>query len=298
MSLNGTMNIAIDSHPADLLQASIPIAHRTALGALHAGDCMDLLRATPSGIVDCVFADPPFNLGKTYGSSVDDARPPSEYVDWCMEWLEECIRVLAPGGALFVYNLPKWNILIGARLIADPRLEFRHDIAVDMKAGFKIAGRLYPSHYSLLYLTKGQPRVFRSIRTPIQTCRHCGGEVKDYGGYRAKMHPDGINLTDVWSDIVPVRHRKFKTEGRNANALSTKLLDRVVLLTTVPGDLVLDPFGGSGTTFAVCEKHHRRWLGSEIDFAPAIVQRLRAQEVDMHRNTDSFETLPQDLVAE
>jgi site-specific DNA-methyltransferase (adenine-specific) len=60
------------------------------------------------------------------------------------------------------------------------------------------------------------------------------------------MNPAGVNLTDVWYDIPPVRHSKYKK--RAANELSLKLMDRVVALASDPGSLVLDPFGGSGTT--------------------------------------------------
>src|SRR5262249_5238194 len=73
--------------------------------------------------------------------------------------------------------------------------------------------------------TKGKPKTFRRIRTPIETCRHCGGEVRDYGGHRDAMNDKGVNLLDVWTDIPPVRHWKFKSKKRKANALSTKLLD-------------------------------------------------------------------------
>jgi site-specific DNA-methyltransferase (adenine-specific) len=125
----------------------------------------------------------------------------------------------------------------------------------------------------------------------VQVCRHCGGEVKDYGGHREALNPKGINLKDVWTDIPPVRHAKFKSENRQANALSTKLLDRVVEMSTLPGDLVLDPFGGSGTTFAVCERKGRRWLGVELDFADVIVDRMNGDEdLYHHRNNDSVDS--------
>ncbi|CAN5498375.1 hypothetical protein BH11ARM2_BH11ARM2_30890 [soil metagenome] len=58
-------------------------------------------------------------------------------------------------------------------------MDFRHWIAIELNLALPIPKRLYPSHYSLLYYTKGPARVFRSIRTPIQVCRHCGGEIKD-----------------------------------------------------------------------------------------------------------------------
>ena len=153
-------------------------------------------------------------------------------------------------------------------------MQFRHWIAVSLKFGLPIPGRLYPAHYSLLYYTKGKPKTFRRIRTPIETCRHCGGEIKDYGGHRDAMNERGVNLMDVWTDVPPVRHGKFKSSKRKANAVSTKILDRVVEMTTREGELVLDPFGGSGTTFAVCERKNRRWLGIEIDSTDAIIERL------------------------
>ena len=263
-------------------------AHATDLGVLVAGDCLEILPRIRDGVVDCVFADPPFNLNKEYGESTNDARSADEYVAWCRSWIDECVRVLAPGGALFLYNLPKWNVLLGAHLDA-LGMEFRHWIAVSMSASLPIRGRLHPSHYSLLYTTKGKPRTFHRIRTPIEVCRHCDGEIKDYGGHRAAMNPDGVTLKDVWTDIPPVRHRKFKSTGRKANALSTKLLDRVVEMSTDPGDLVLDPFGGSGTTYAVCEAKGRRWIGIEIDAAADIANRLRGNEVVPHGNTDHVE---------
>lgn len=262
----------------------------TARGALFHANCLEVLPAIRDKSVDTVFADPPFNLGKTYGQNTDDQRPDEEYLDWCEKWLAECVRILKPGGSLFLYNLPKWNILLGACLF-EQGLTFRHWIAIEISACLPIPGRLHPSHYSLLYYSKGKPKTFRRIRTPIQTCRHCGSEVKDYGGHRGAMNPNGVTLKDVWTDIPPVRHRKFKPKNRQANALSTKILDRVIEMSTLPNDVVLDPFGGSGTTFAVCEARDRCWIGLEIedDFVQHIVWRLETDEIKSHRNDDFVE---------
>jgi len=192
-------------------------------------------------------------------------------------------RTLKPGGAFFLYNLPKWNMFLGTYL-AEAGLEFRHWIAVDIKFGLPIPKRLYPSHYSLLYFTKGKPKTFRKVRTPNRAMPPLQG--RDQGLWRPRQdEPKGVNLTDVWNDIAPVRHWKYKSSERKANALSSKLLDRVVEISTEPGDLVIDPFGGSGTTFAVCEAKHRRWLGTDIDFAPVIKERLSG-DLFLHKNTD------------
>ena len=184
--------------------------------------------------------------------------------------------MLAPGGSLFVWNLPKWNLPLGA-YIAE-QLTFRHWIAVDIKYSLPIPKRLYPSHYSLLYFVKGnKPAIFHPDRTPVQCCRHCGGELRDYGGYKDKMNPLGVNLSDVWTDIPPVRHQKYKK--REANGLSLKLMDRIIAIASDPGSIVFDPFGGSGTTFAAAELTGRRWIGSEMDCS-AIVERFENIEAD------------------
>jgi site-specific DNA-methyltransferase (adenine-specific) len=250
------------------------LVHETSLGTLFQGDCLDLLPTLQDHSVDLVFADPPFNLGKEYGKGINDTRQSEDYLGWCRSWLKECTRVLTPGGAIFVYNIPRWNIEVG-HYLRDFGLIFRHWIAIDIKFGLPITGRLYPSHYSLLYFTHGKPKTFSRPRVPVPVCRHCGGDIKDYGGHRNKLHPDGLNLTDIWADIPPVRHRTTKRRG--ANELSEKLLDRVLEIATVPGDLVLDPFGGSGTTYAVAERMHRRWVGCELGDVTSIIRRLEGQ---------------------
>ena len=265
--------------------------YSTRLGALFKGDCLKILKHIASETIDTVFADPPFNIGKEYGKNVDDRRAEHDYLDWCHQWIDECARVLKQGGSFFLYNIPKWNVYLSNYLLGR-RLHFRDWIVIDLKLGLPIRGRLYPSHYSLLYFTKGHHKTFRNIRTPIRTCRHCRKDVKDYGGYRRTMHPKGVNLSDVWTDIPPVRHWKFKDRNRPANALSTKFLDRVIEMSTKKGEVVLDPFGGSGTTFAVCEKKGRRWIGIDIESTTIIIDRLKSDDLHYHENTDVVDSRP------
>lgn len=260
----------------------------TELGALFQGDCTELLSHIRDECIDMVFADPPFNLGKEYGARVDDSRKDDEYIQWCHRWIAGCVRTLKPGGAFFLYNIPRWNIDLGHHLNT-LGMQFRHWVTISIKFGLPIPGRLYPAHYSLLYYSKGKPKTFRRIRTPIETCRHCGGEIRDYGGHRGAMNELGVNLMDVWTDIPPVRHWKFKSPKRKANALSTRILDRVVDMSTVEGEVVLDPFGGSGTTFAVCERKGRRWLGIEIENTDVIIERLSGTDLHAHKSDDYVE---------
>jgi len=255
-------------------------------GLLYRGDCLDVLPILDAESVDMVFLDPPFNLGKDYGSQGTDNKSDQEYVAWLRVCIIESVRLLRFGGSFFLYNLPKWNVIFGP-FLESIGLTFRHWIVVNIKSSFPILGRLYPSHYSLLYYCKGdKPLTFKNIRTPISVCRHCGGEIKDYGGHRKSMHEKGVNLTDVWNDIPPVRHWKFKSKKRKANQLSTKLLTRVIEISTNPGDYVLDPFGGSGTTYRVCEELNRQWIGIELNDCEVIVDRLMTDDVLSHITTD------------
>ncbi|MGD1053407.1 MAG: site-specific DNA-methyltransferase [Candidatus Dormibacteria bacterium] len=250
----------------------------TDLGTLYRGDCLELMAALDGQSVDLWFADPPFNLAKDYGDGVTDQMGTEEYLAWMRAWLLEGVRLLKPGGSLFVFHLPRWNVEAGHTL-NQAGLLFRHWIAIDITYSLPISGRLYPAHYSLLYYSKGRPARFTRPRVPVPVCRHCGGDIKDYGGHRDKLHPDGLNLSDVWCDIPPVRHRT--TKRRSANELSEKLLERILEIASEPGDLVLDPFGGSGTTYAVAERMHRHWIGVELGDCEPILRRLTGRDAGL-----------------
>lgn len=284
-------------HPEALIATHDPV-FQTEHGSLYQGDCLPWLNSIPDESVDMVFADPPFNLGKDYGKGISDEMKDHKYLEWSFSWLDECVRVLKPGGALLAFNLPRWCIDYGGHLNQAGML-FRHWIACRMPKSFPIPKRLSPSHYGLLYYTKGKPKTFNVIRQPIQTCRHCGGEVKDYGGHRKKLNPKGLRIQDVfdapeevfeeapyalpagvgwtrmdeiWEDVPPVRHGRYK--HRDANALAPIMLERLVAMATDEGDLVIDPFGGTGTTYYAAEKKHRRWLGIELGDVQPIIDRM------------------------
>jgi site-specific DNA-methyltransferase (adenine-specific) len=238
---------------------------------LFHADCLVVLPHIKDNSIHCIFADPPFNLGKDYANGLSDSLDSHDYLDWCRKWLTECIRILVPGGALFVYNIPRWLIPSGNFLNENGML-FRHWIAITMKNTYPRGNILYPAHYGLLYYTKGEPRVFHKLRVPIPTCRHCGGEIHDYGGHRDKLREEGLNLTDFWDDTSPVRHRKFKF--RVANELKPVIPMRAILMSTNPGEIVLDPFGGGGSTYQMAEKHDRQWIGVEIAPCDPILERF------------------------
>jgi len=91
-----------------------------------------------------------------------------------------------------------------------------------------------------------------AVRIPIETCRHCGGDVKDYGGHRKYLNPKGLNLTDVWKTFPP--YVTASTRSGPRMKLAPIILERVIRLTTGEGDLVCDPFAGGGVTAYVAER--------------------------------------------
>ena len=242
-------------------------------GVLYQADCLGVLAMVKDASLDCIFADPPFNLGKVYGNgAVSDALETREYLKWSVAWLDECVRVLKPGAALFVYIIPRWGYHLAAHLEERDML-FRHWIALSMKGTFPRGRKLYPAHYALLYFTKGEPRTFNRVRLPVPACRHCGKDIKDYGGHRKYLNPAGLNVTDFWDDTAPARHRKFKTRP-HVNELKPMIPSRCFEIATDPGQIVLDPFGGGGSSFVAAQLLKRYWVGSEITDCRPIAERL------------------------
>lgn len=257
----------------------------TQRGVLFNADCLEILKKIKSESIDSVFADPPFNLGKDYNNGFNDKVDESEYYSWCQQWIKECSRILKPGGAFFIYGMPE--LAINFANYMKETLTFRHWIALTMKGTYSRGKKLYPAHYALLYFTRGEPRIFNKVRLPIPKCRHCGKDIKDYGGHRIKLNPEGLNLTDFWEDTSPNRHKKFKVRP-GVNELKLMIPERAILISTNPGDFVLDPFGGGGSTFQAAEKNQRNWIGIELYSCDHIAKRLKENFPLSFRGTTIF----------
>jgi len=225
-------------------------------GIINNNDALEFLKNLKDDLADVIFLDPPFNLNKKYENDNNkDNLPIVDYEEFINELIIECSRVLKQGGALFLYHIPKWASIFTQQL--NKELEFRHWISIMMKNGFPRKGYLYPAHYALLYYTKGKPLNFNRPKIALEHCRHCDGLIKDYGGYK-KYITDGVNLSDVWTDLSPVRHKKYK--NRKANELPIKLIDRVISIAGLESGVIIDPFAGTGTTGICASKAKMKYI--------------------------------------
>jgi site-specific DNA-methyltransferase (adenine-specific) len=250
-------------------------------GRVFLGDASAFLQGLRAASADIVFLDPPFNLGKLYiaGKPHADSLPDETYKAWLTGILNQSIRVLKPGGALFLYHLPRWAMVFGFELMN--RLQFRHWIAVSMKNGFVRGRRLYPAHYALLYMTKGDPTIFRRPKLSLEFCRSCGQTVKDYGGYRLIVETKGLNLSDVWDDLSPVRHAREKL--RKQNQLPLAFTDRVIEISGSPNMLLVDPFVGSGSSIVSAVRAGMRFAACDVVESNCEVVTNRLAELDTNR---------------
>ncbi len=236
--------------------------NKRASGTVAQGDALAFLQSIKAGSASLVFVDPPFNLGKKYSQHRPglDRKPETEYLEYLQQVLSESARVLEHGGTLYLYHLPIWAMRLGTGL--EGALSFRHWIAVSMKNGFVRGRRLYPAHYSLLMFSKGRPRRFKRPRIPLTECRHCGEYVKDYGGYLHIVERRGVNLSDFWEDLAPVRHAHRK--NRPANELPAAFFQRILEISGRKGGLYVDPFSGSGTGVVVAARNGMRFAACDL----------------------------------
>jgi site-specific DNA-methyltransferase (adenine-specific) len=223
-------------------------------------DCLKIMRSFTDESVDVTFADPPFNLKKKYNGYKDN-KDFDNYLSWCREWIHEMVRITKPTGSIFVHNIPKWLTYYASFL--NEVAHFKHWISWDAPSG-PMGVSLQPSHYGILYYVKNpEKNKFYELRYPHKRCRKCGYLLKDYGGKKATLHPFGPLVSDVWTDIHRIKHNKYRDE--HPCQLPIHLLERIILMTTDEGDLVLDPFIGTGTTAVAAKRLGRKFIGIDID---------------------------------
>jgi len=222
------------------------------------GDCIEVMSSwleCKQPRFDLIFADPPYNLTKNYGKLEDDLAD-IDYIQWCNNWLSLSASLLKPNGILFVLNLPKWSIFHATLL--SKKLYFQRWVVWDALSDPR--GKIMPAHYSLLIYTKHPYNFTFNQLNSIPTMDQC---------FRAKciskrpIDAPKEEISDIWYDIHRIKHKKDRDE--HPCQLPLKLLERVILSSTNPGDLILDPFMGTGTSALAAQKLGRHFSGIEID---------------------------------
>ncbi|RMH38948.1 MAG: site-specific DNA-methyltransferase, partial [Deltaproteobacteria bacterium] len=258
--------------PDDLAGPPSPmrLAARTALGSLWYADALDLLRSIDDGAVDLVIADPPYAVAK---AEWDEFESLDAYVDWCDAWLAEVERVLAPAGSAYVCGFSEILAEVKARSARRFAGGCRWLVwAYRNKANLgRDWGR---SHESILHLRKSRAHRIDidAVRVPYNAhTRRYPERVQavssQYGGGRRRdrwrPHPLGAKPRDVLD--IPVLCNGTAEKTDHPTQKPEELIRRFVAASSAEGQLVVDPFAGSGTTAVVAERLGRRWIAGDAD---------------------------------
>jgi len=283
---NPSLNVKPSAHhdPPSALRPVSPLE----LDRLHTGDCMRLFSMLEAGTIDLIFADPPFNIGYDY-DIYDDRRDTEAYLDWSLAWGRHVVRVLKPSGAFW--------LAIGDEFAAELKVLFHRELGLSLRSwviwyytfGVHCTRKFARSHAHLFHFVKDPKRFTfndREIRVPsarqlvyFDSRANPEGRLPDDTWIlRPQDVPDGFAPeSDTW--YVPRVCGTFKERaGWHGCQMPEQVLGRIIRACSNPADIVLDPFGGSGTTLAVAKKLGRRFLGFELspDYAAAIQARLDA----------------------
>ncbi len=232
---------------------------------LYHGDCRDLLSTIPPGIVRLIVTSPPYNIGKAY----EKRLRLDIYLKQQAEIIEQCVKVLAPNGSICwqVGNFVERNEIVPLDIALYPifkdlGLRLRNRIVWHFEHGLHCSRRLSGRHETILWFTKSDEYVFHL--DPIRVPQKYPGK-KAFKGPRIGQYtsnPLGKNPGDVW--IIPnVKHNHVE-KTLHPCQFPVELVERLMLSLTNPGDWVLDPFLGVGTTAAASVRCGRKAVGAEV----------------------------------
>lgn len=250
------------------------------LGKILDGDCIEAMRSLPDNSIDCVFADPPYNLqlggdlNRPDGSEVDAVTDHWDqfdsfraYDEFTKAWLAEARRVLKPNGSLWVIGSYHNIFRVGATL-QDLGFWILNDVVwrkTNPMPNFK-GTRFTNAHETLIWASMGEKARYTF-------------------NYRAmKTLNDELQMRSDWVMPICSGGERLKENGKKAHPTQKPeaLLYRVLLATTEPGDVVLDPFFGTGTTGAVAKRLGREWIGCEREkFYRDVAQKRVAKELPL-----------------
>lgn len=239
-------------------------------GELWVGDAVAWLRSLETESVDMVFADPPYNIKK---AEWDTFESQAHYVEWSLQWIREAARVLKPTGTLYICGFSE--ILADLKLPASQCFEGCRWLVWHYKNKANLGSDWGRSHESILHFRKSQPFTFNTddVRIPygnhtLKYPEHPQAETSQYGkgsgrkDARWQPHPRGAKPRDVIE--IPTTCNGMHEKTPHPTQKPEELLRKLVLASSNMGDLVVDPFLGSGTTAVVAEQLRRRWKGCDI----------------------------------
>lgn len=247
---------------------------------LHHGDCLEVLALLPAESVDVIFADPPYNLsndGMTCQNgrmvsvnkgSWDKSRGVSDDAAFHAQWLEACKRVLKPNGTLWVSGTYHSIYACGHALqqlgyhVLNDICWFKPNASPNLSCRFFTA-----SHETLLWAKKS--------KKAKHTFNYAA--MKDGAFPEDRLKEQGKQMRSLWS--IPTTPASEKTFGKHPTQKPRALLERIVLASSNPGDVVLDPFCGSGTTGVAAVAHGRYFIGIEQEKAFVALSRKRLEAV-------------------
>ena len=247
------------------------------------GDAIVLLSEIKSNSVDLIIADPPYNLGKNYGNN-HDLKGFDEYLDFSSSWLKEAHRVLKPTGTIYVFMGVRFISYLYEIIERKLKMHFNSWICWHYTQGMGKKIGFSPRHDDILMFNKSEKYIFNldNIRIPQKY-------------YRSRNNMRGANPGDVWKfshihycNPNRQKHPTQKPEG---------LIERMVLASSNEGDMILDPFSGSGTTLRVCQQLDRNCVGFELnpDFVQMTLERLSKPFKGFDSVDERVERVPLDL---
>jgi site-specific DNA-methyltransferase (adenine-specific)/adenine-specific DNA-methyltransferase len=242
------------------------------------GDCIEGMRSLPEGCASLVVADPPYNLNKDFGAwRESDQR--GRWLPWSKQWIDAAVRVLAPGGSIFIYGIHHHLCWIQCYLY-EIGLTYRRQVIWHYENGFAGYTKSLSAHYEpLLWFSKGDGYTYIPIREPYKSVDRLKYKVKKQGKVWTP-HPEGRLAGDVWRfpTLAGRRFRDEKVDHPTQKPLA--LSRRIVEHFSRQGELVVVPFAGSGSECLAAAMTGRRYIGFELNPAYVAIAEGRLRDFD------------------
>jgi len=226
------------------------------LNKIICGDCIEVLGKVGEPFADLIFADPPFNIGYKYDKYYDKVKK-KNYIAWTKDWMSACKKVLKPHGSFYIAIGDDYAANV--KIIADELgLIMRNWIIWHYTFGQQTKTKFARAHTHIFYFANDSKNfTFNDYTVRVPSDRQL-----IYNDRRA--NPVGKMPDDVWTSDSRVCGTFKERAGWHPCQMPESLLKRIVAVSSNPGDCVLDPFSGSGTTAAAAYQLERNYVGVEI----------------------------------